>query len=200
MSLAQQRHSNSVARLPAVAALQGRVIGFARDKNGHQSILDYGVPEKNVYWAGHEGENLQEANDRFRDEPGTLVIAEDCRAFGDSKGAIADQISYYEHTGIRIVDLSNPSITTYSGFQQFAHQRIAGRRLQDKRKARRMGAWGGTAKGDAEEARRHCDGSAEKLLRAIALCDEISWRIKALLVEGVTSAATLRRKYLGAAS
>lgn len=184
--------SNTVAQARIVEELEGEVRGFCTTKEGEEQLKAAGIAR--IWRRGHEHENLHHCLITYRGRPGWIVLAEDMRAFGETKKAVADQCAALEKIKVRILDLSHPEHETYSEHQQFAHQKIAGARLQDKRAAKRVGRLGGIHKGLAAVVRRSAE-MADRYIIRIVNHPALTWAIKAELLDGIGSISTLRRHF-----
>jgi general stress protein YciG len=84
-----------------------------------------------------------------------LILAQDLRAFGDTRAAVAQTMSRLETAKIHVIDLTHREDVTVSQMLQRAYQAIASNRfVGDRQKARRRGRKGGQAHGEAAAARR----------------------------------------------
>jgi hypothetical protein len=175
-------------------SLQGHVRGFATSKEGRDILLEYGLPETAIFTRGCGVEDLDPCLSTFRGRPGWLILAQDLRAFGPTKRAVAGRADALERAGIRILDISHPEDTTYSALLQRAQKAISGARFQDRRRAKRQGRRGGQAKGlRAHETR---DGIAPRwVIDRIVDDTRIPWEVKVDLLAPHFSESTLRRHY-----
>ena len=168
--------------------------GYCRSREFVQSLRESGVTEKHLYQDGRAAENLDRCLSSFRGRPGRLLIAPDLRVFGASKKAVAEVMARLERARIQVVDVIHPQHETIAEMMQYASVLISGTRFRDRRTARRRGAEGGRAKGQAAvEARSSV--APDWLVQNIVAAPEISWKVKLRLLDGWISEATLRRHY-----
>lgn len=167
------------------------VRGFCQNADQEAGVVAYGVPARSVFMADRGAETLEHCLSSFRGRPGVLILAQDLRAFGDSRRKVSDTMTRLEKARIGVIDLTHRDDVTVSQMLARAYEAIACNRfVGDRQKARRRGRKGGTAKGEAAATRRE---DARRLLDRIVDCWEIPWRLKAR-VTGI-SKHTLRRNY-----
>lgn len=188
----RRAHSRTVAIPGPLDALEGEIRGFCTTKEGEEQLKAAGVTR--IWRRGHEHESLHHCLITYRGRQGWIVMAEDIRAFGDNKREVAAQCAALEKMNVRIKDLSHPEHETYSEHQQFAHVKISGARLQDKRAAKRVGRLGGVGKGVAAKSRRFAQMGEEYISR-IVNHPELTWAIKKELLAGIASISTMRRLF-----
>lgn len=154
-------------------------------------IVAFGVPARGVFMADRGAESLEHCLSSFRGRPGTLVLAQDLRAFGDTRRDVADTMARLEKARISVIDLTHREDVTIAQLLARANNAIAHNHfVGDRQKARRRGRKGGIARGESQAAKRE---DARKLLDRIVNCREIDWNLKARIT-GV-SKHTLRRRY-----
>lgn len=187
--------SNTVATPPAASLLKGEVRGFCRNKSDKAALLAFGLTEKQIYSRGEGAQDIGPCLATYRRRPGVIVLAEDMRAFGDSKREVAAQITGLEKAGIRILDLSNPDHQTYAEHLQFAQMKISGSRFHDRRRAKRIGQHGGTAKGAAMQARRNARVADDIVERLCSGECPLSWKLRAWVLGDGFSATSLFRQH-----
>jgi DNA invertase Pin-like site-specific DNA recombinase len=167
------------------------VRGFCRNTDQEAGIVAYGVPARDVYMADRGAESLEHCLSSFRGRPGILILAQDCRAFGDTRREVAEIMARLEKAKIGVIDLTHREDVTVAQLLARANDAIAHNHfVGDRQKARRRGRKGGKANGEAAAAKRE---DARRLLDRIVDCWEIPWKLKAR-VTGI-SKATLRRQY-----
>lgn len=167
------------------------VRGFCMNADQEAGIVAYGVPARAVFQADRGAESLEHCLSSFRGRPGTLVLAQDLRAFGDTRREVAETMARLEKARINVIDLTHREDVTVAQLLARANNAIAHNHfVGDRQKARRRGRKGGTAKGEAAAAGRE---NAKRLLDRIVDCWEIPWNLKAR-VTGIPK-HTLRRNY-----
>lgn len=165
--------------------------GFCQSKDQEAGIVAYGVPARAVYMQDRGAESLEHCLSSFRGRPGTLILAQDLRAFGDTRRQVAETMARLEKAKVTVIDLTHREDVTVAQLlartnTAIAHNHFAG----DRQKARRRGRKGGIAMGEAQAAMRE---DAIRLLDRIVNCREIDWNLKARIT-GI-SKHTLRRRY-----
>lgn len=167
------------------------VRGFCQDADQEAGIVAYGVPARAVFLADRGAESLEHCLSSFRGRPGTLILAQDARAFGESRKAVAEIMARLEKAKIGVIDLTHREDETVSQLLARANNAIAHNHfVGDRQKARRRGRKGGVARGESQAAKRE---DAKRLLDRIVNCRKIPWALKAM-VTGI-SKHTLRRRY-----
>lgn len=167
--------------------------GFCENKDQEAGIVAYGVPTRSVFMAARGAESLEHCLSSFRGRPGTLILAQDLRAFGDTRRQVAETMARLEQGKIKVIDLTHREDVTVSQMLARANNAIAHNRfVGDRQRARRVGRKGGVACGDAAAAKRERMPTKE-LLDRIVDCRDIPWSVKAE-VTGITK-ASLRRHY-----
>jgi DNA invertase Pin-like site-specific DNA recombinase len=167
------------------------VRGFCQNTDQEAGIVAYGVPARAVFQADRGAETLEHCLASFRGRPGTLILAQDIRAFGDTRRDVADIMARLEKARITVIDLTHREDVTVSQMLARAYQAIACNHfVGDRQKARRRGRKGGIARGESQASKRE---DARKLLDRIVDCREIDWNLKARIT-GI-SKHTLRRRY-----
>jgi hypothetical protein len=169
------------------------VRGFCHNSDQEAGIVAYGVPARFVFMADRGAESLEHCLSSFRGRPGTLILAQDVRAFGDTRRQVADTSARLEKARIGVIDLTHREDATVSqmlarAYEAIAHNHFVG----DRQKARRRGRKGGIALGQASALKRE---NGRNLIERIVRCRQIPWTLK-IKVTGI-SKATLRRHYLG---
>ena len=165
--------------------------GFCHNSDQEDGIVAYGVPARAVYQRDRGAESLEHCLSSFRGRPGTLVLAQDLRAFGDTRREVAETMARLEKAKITVIDQTHREDVTVAQLMARANQAIACNHfVGDRQKARRRGRKGGIARGEAQAAKRE---DARKLLDRIVNCREIDWNLKARIT-GI-SKQTLRRHY-----
>ena len=165
--------------------------GFCHNADQEAGIVAYGVPARSVFMRDRGAENLEHCLSSFRGRPGQLILAQDLRAFGDTRKAVAETMARLEKAKIQVIDLTHREDTTVAQMLARAYTAIARNHfVDDRQKARRRGRKGGAAKGEAHAAQRE---DARKILDRIVNCREIRWDLK-VKVAGITK-HTLRRRY-----
>lgn len=177
-----------------VESLQGHVRGFAISKEGRDVLLEYGLPEHAIFTRVVGVEDLAPCLATFRGRPGWLILAQDLRAFGPTKRAVADRADALEKAKVQILDVTHPEDTTYSALLQRAQKAISGARFQDRRRAKRQGSHGGRAKGQRAQETR--EGLMPRwVIDRIVDEARIPWLVKIDLLGPHFSESTLRRHY-----
>lgn len=165
--------------------------GFCMNSDQEAGIVAYGVPARRVFMDGRGAESLEHCLFAFRGRPGTLILAQDLRAFGDTRREVADVMTQLEKAKISVIDLTHREDVTVAQLLARANNAIAHNHfVGDRQKARRRGRKGGVARGESQAAKRE---DARKLLDRIVNCREIDWNLKARIT-GI-SKHTLRRRY-----
>jgi len=165
--------------------------GFCQNRDQEAGIVAYGVPARAVFMADRGAESLEHCLSSFRGRPGTLILAQDLRAFGETRRAVADTMARLEKARIAVIDLTHREDVTIAQLLARANNAIAHNHfVGDRQKARRRGRKGGVARGESHAAQRE---DARKLLDRIVNCREIDWNLKARIT-GI-SKHTLRRRY-----
>lgn len=171
------------------------VRGFCHTADQEAGIVAYGVPARAVFQADRGAETIENCLASFRGRPGTLVLAQDIRAFGDTRRDVADIMARLEKAKINVIDLTHREDVTVSQMLARAYQAIACNRfVGDRQRARRVGRKGGIVTGRAHADKREIFASKE-LVDRIVDCREIPWDLKAELLAPHFSKATLRRQY-----
>jgi hypothetical protein len=169
---------------------------FCRNKEHLPAFRAYGLTDKLTYVDGRGAEDLEACLESFRGRPGKLLIAPDLRVFGKSIAAVEATMNRLERAKIRVVDIIHPQHETVSQMLGFARARIGASRFHDKRTARRRGASGGLAKGEASRSAR-AQIDTDTLIRNLAAEHKvIGWATIRRICGGLISEATLRRHYL----
>lgn len=169
------------------------VRGFCQNADQEAGIVAFGVPARHVFMADRGAESLEHCLSGFRGRPGTLILAQDARAFGDSRAAVAEIMTRLEKAKIAVIDLTHREDVTVSQMLARAYQAIACNRfVGDRQNARRRGRKGGQANGEAAAHKRE---NGRNLIERVVRCRQISWKLK-IKVTGI-SRATLRRHYCG---
>jgi hypothetical protein len=171
---------------------------FCRNKEHLSAFRAYGLPDKLIWLDGRGAETLDRCLDSFRGRPGKLLVAPDLRVFGKSSKAVEATMARLEKARIRVVDVIHPQHETVSEMLGFARLKIATPRLRDRRTARRRGAQGGLANGEAARSRRARIDTDTLILNLVAEKDVIGWAVIRRVCGGEISEATLRRHYLAA--
>lgn len=169
---------------------------FCRNKEHLPAFRAYGLPDKLIWLEGRGAETLDGCLDSFRGRPGKLLIAPDMRVFGKSSKAVEAVMDRLERARIKVVDIIHPQHLTVSQMLGFARTKIATPRLRDRRTARRRGAQGGQANGEAARSRRAQIDTDALIRNLVAEKDTIGWPIIRRVCGGEISEATLRRYYL----
>lgn len=170
--------------------------GFCQNKEHLTALSAYGLPDKLVYLDGRGAENLDACIASFRDRPGTLLIAPDLRVFGKSSKAIEAAMARLERARIKVVDIIHPQHETVAEMLGFARNKIAKPRFRDRRTARRRGATGGLAKGEAARSARAQIDTDTLIRNLTAEHTAIGWPTILRICGGAVSESTLRRHYL----
>lgn len=167
--------------------------GFCQTKDQEAGIVAFGVPARLVYMADRGAESLEHCLSSFRSRPGTLILAQDLRAFGETRREVAETMARLEKSKISVIDLTHREDVTVAQLMARANQAIACNHfVGDRQKARRRGRKGGIALGQAAALKRE---NGRNLIERIVRCRQIPWPLK-IKVTGI-SKATLRRHYLG---
>lgn len=185
--------TNTVAPDSILSPLAQPVVGYAADKKQRDALIAWGLPSAMIFTSGEGAESLDEAVYKQRGRRGTLVIAGIGRVLGETKGAVIAAANKIERAGLKMLDIAASEIVTISGHIDRALAFVAGAaRMKSNRRAKRIGARGGEAKGVAAAARRNAILAHEIVLR---LCDapELSIKRVAELLGPPFSASTLRR-------
>jgi len=177
-----------------LSALSGQVRGFCTTKAAKAELLRHGVPERAIYHLGAGAEDMAACLRSYRGRPGWLVMAQDLRAFGETKRDVASRADTLEKSGIRVLDLSNPGDQTFAAQVQRANVLISGARFRDRRTARRQGSLGGRQKGISAQNQRN-DLAPEWLIDRIVDHPALTWEVRVELLAPHFSESTLRRHY-----
>lgn len=169
---------------------------FCRNKEHLAALRAYGLPDKLIWLEGRGAETLDGCLDNFRGRPGKLLIAPDLRVFGKSSKAVEAVMDRMERDRIKVVDIIHPQHLTVSQMLGFARTKIAVPRFRDRRTAKRRGATGGQANGEAARSRRAQIDTDTLIRNLVAEKDVIGWPVILRVCGGKISAATLRRHYL----
>lgn len=179
---------------PDVETLMGQIRGFCTSHKAKGVLLQYGLAEKHVYMLGTGAEDLDACTKAFRGRPGSLVLAEDLRAFGPTKKEVSERADALEKADIRIVDILHPEDQSYSALVRRAHNAISNNHLRKTDLARRQGKRGGLGRGISAWNKR--DEVAPKwLIDKIVNHGQIPWKVKLDLLAPYFTKATLYRHY-----
>lgn len=170
--------------------------GFCTDKIHVPALKACGLPEKLIYVAGRGGETLEACLTSFRDRPGKLLIAPDLRVFGQSRKVVAGVMARLERARIKVADIIHPQDETVAEMLERATLLIARPRFRDRRTARRRGAKGGLANGEAARSTRAQIDTDTLIRNLVAEHSEIGWPVIVRICGGTVSLSTLRRHYL----
>jgi hypothetical protein len=170
--------------------------GFCTDRQYLPALRAYGLTDKLIWLAGRGAENLDRCLSSFRGRPGRLLIAPDCRVFGQCRRDVAQVMARLERAKIRVMDIIHPQHETVAEMLTHAGNLIARGRFTRKRDARRRGARGGVANGAVAEQRR-AEVAADWFLRNLVQDEDIPWKALVRALDGKISEATLRRRYGG---
>lgn len=170
------------------------VLGYAQNKDEEAFLLSEGV--ERIWLQGRGAECLAEALRAFRGRAGVLAIATDLRTICNSaqpkRPDVVAALASMEKAKITVRDYHVPE-ATHAELQDAALKAVANARFTtNRRKAKKVGASGGRAKGAAAEVRRNAlvdNGIARRLCAA----DELTWKRKEFIL-GI-SKATLIRNY-----
>jgi len=167
--------------------------GFCQNADQEAGIVAYGVPARAVFMADRGAESFEHCLSSFRGRPGTLILAQDLRALGDTRREVAENMARLERAKISVIDLTHREDVTVAQLLARANNAIAHNHfVGDRQKARRRGRKGGQAKGQAAALKRE---NGRNLIERIVRCRKIPWPLK-IKVTGI-SMATLRRHYCG---
>lgn len=169
---------------------------FCMDKQHLPAFRAHSLPDKLIYVDGRGAETLEACITSFRGRPGKLLIAPDLRVFGKSSKAIEATMARLERAKIKVVDIIHPQHETVAEMLGFARNKIAKPRFRDRRTARRRGATGGLAKGEAARSARAQIDTDSLIRNLVAEHDVIGWPVIARICGGKLSPSTLRRHYL----
>lgn len=171
------------------------VRGFCRTKEQEAGLKAAGLPPRAIFMVGRGAESLDHCLESFRDRGGVLVLAGDLRILAGTKRQVAETMARLEKLNIKVTDLTNPGDTTVAQQVQRAHVLISGSRFHgDRKRAKKMGHAGGTARGKFAWDRR--DSLAPRwLVDRIVDAKWISWDQKVLLLAPHFTEASLRRHY-----
>lgn len=169
---------------------------FCRNKEHLAAFRAYGMGEKLTYLDGRGAEDLDACLASFRGRPGRLLVAPDLRVFGKSIKAVEATMAHLERARIRVVDVIHPQHETVSEMLGFARTKIANPRFRDRRTARRRGATGGLAKGEAARSARTQIDTDRLIRNLVAERVVVGWDVIRRICGGKLSEATLRRHYL----
>jgi len=170
--------------------------GFCTNKEHVSALKAYGLPDKLIYVAGRGAEDLEQCLISFRGRPGKLFVAPDLRVFGKSSKAIEAVMARLERAKIKVVDIIHPQHETVAEMLGFARTKIARPRFRDRRTARRRGALGGLANGEAARSTRAQIDTDTLIRNMVAEHGAIGWPAIVRICGGRVSLSTLRRHYL----
>lgn len=175
--------------------MTGEIRGFCRNKDQEAEIVSYGLAAKSIFMDGRSAESFEYCFASFRGRPGTLILAQDLRAFGATKALVAQTMARLENSDVTVIDISNPGDITVSQMLHRAHALISGARFRhDKPRARRLGQKGGIQKGNAAAEKRE-QYVAKDVVDRIVDCPRLSWDDKERILAPHYTKATLRRHY-----
>lgn len=87
--------------------------GFCHNTDQEAGIVAYGLPARAVFVADRGAESLAHCLSSFRGRPGTLILAQDLRAFGDTRSAVAETMARLETAKIHVIDLTHERVGTH---------------------------------------------------------------------------------------
>jgi hypothetical protein len=170
------------------------VLGFAQTKDEEAFLLSRGV--ERVWMKGRGAESLAEVMRAFRLRPGVLAVSADLRCLSDKPEVkridVVAALAWFERAKITVRDCRDPS-ATHAELLDRAFKSVANARFtKNKRKAKREGAKGGTAKGLAAAARRNAEVS-DAIARRLCECPKLNWKDRAGILG--MSVASIHRHY-----
>lgn len=171
--------------------------GFCQGRDMLAPLRAAGLPDQAIWLEGRGAEDLEGCIGSFRGRPGTLLVAPDLRVFGQSIKSVEVAMARLEKLKIRVVDIIHPQHETVAEMLGFARARIGGTRFRDRRTARRRGATGGLAKGEAARSARAQIDTDTLIRNLVAEYEAIGWPVIRRICGGHLNESTLRRHYLG---
>jgi len=168
-------------------------VGFCTDKDQESRLLASGVPADRIYMLGRGLENLSWAISWLRQRGGILKIATDLRIIGATRRTLMLGLKALEMAKVKIVDVSRAG----AGLSELIHAALLcisnARFIGDRRKARRVGAKGGEAKGVSAWIARNEIAPRWLIENMVAMFGAVK---TATALNNKISASTLRRKYV----
>lgn len=167
-------------------------VGFCVDAEQEAALVADGVTR--VWRLGRGLEELRWAISWLRGQAGILKVAGDFRIFGETRAKMMKTLAEVERAGIvAVVDVANPEDVTLAERIKRGLVAISNARFSNNpRKARRLGAKGGEAKGAAAWIARGDIAPNWLIANIVAAVGAVR---AALILENKISASTLRRRY-----
>jgi hypothetical protein len=151
-----------------------------------------------IYVEGEGAETLETCCKSFRNEPGELWVFGGMRILGGNRVSIVEAMKDLKRRGIVLVDKMNNETSARHESEMLvrALKLIQGSaKMRNNRKfARKLGAMGGSTKGENAQAARDRIMAAD-IVRRLAQCPKLTWREKAAILGPPFNSATLRRNY-----
>lgn len=172
---------------------QVMTIGLCANREEEARLQAVGV--KQTYVIGRNFECLRWALSWLRGRGGILKVATDLRIFGTTRATMMAALDECERQGVTVIDIAHPEDTTFAQRVKRALTAISNARfIGDRRKARREGAKGGTAKGIAAAAARAAV-MADDAVRRLCAHPKLTWQDCADILGPLFSVSTLQRNY-----
>lgn len=181
----------------AFVGTQVLILGFCRNREEEARLLAFGVQPQHIWQIGREHETFAWMLRFIRERACQILVACDFRIFGKSRAQILNSLRDCEEVGASVRDVTNPG-DGFTGSLKRALVAIANARFTtNPRKARRLGALGGTAKGEAAKAERAAI-LADAIIRRLCVFHKLTLADCAKILGSPFSVSTLKRNYVEA--
>lgn len=149
------RRIKSPERTGWLEQLQQPIIGFCETAEQEDDLIAAGVEPDLIYQHGRNGENLHYCRLKFRDQPGTLLIASGLEVLARTREGMFSAIKAFRAFGATIINVLQPDMSFEDLIEDAIRAISKAVFRENRKKARYEGKKGGHAKGTNAAAARN---------------------------------------------